>query len=301
MWTEAPPGTITEMKIAGPIHANYAAKVAEKESDSRIGFIETLWQQASLPDTAYAIQCLCDDIHLLAASAAKFEHLFLNGARIDRNLMLSFVRGELEHLVTVARSAFDLLQEIIAKLWNNHIRINDPVLEKRRKQNRMVNSFTKTALAGVRLTPKAAADLVNKYGLPLIVAETYALWAPFYSSLVRTRDRIAHGGGSTEGLFVTDKGFCAHPQAKSFRDFPWKQQHHFNENIVSLLPWVANITIGTIQACNDLIASFANSLPLLPPIAPGYMILIRDPANDALGRLLDAYDEKVVFWSDLKL
>lgn len=133
-----------------------------------------------------------------------------------------------------------------------------------------------------RDSPRAAADLSQQYALPSALAEAYACHAPFFISLLKTRDRIVHGGTSVKSIFETEKGFCVDPKQPPFNDVAWTAAHRYNENIVSMLPWVAHIVFGTIDACNDLAGTFANVISLPDEIAPGHRVFIRDPANPAL-------------------
>lgn len=96
-----------------------------------------------------------------------------------------------------------------------------------------------------------------------------------------------------DGIFVTEKGFCVLPTMRPFSDFPWKAEHYFNENIVSLKPWIAHIIARTIEACSALLLSLANANATRLPteIAEGYRVFLRDPANRALLRLLEAETE----------
>lgn len=290
-----------EIQVVETIHSNYVAKSAARDNDLLIWFAETMWQRASFPDIAHAIQSICDDFHLLAISAAKLEHFFLARDQIGDELLRSFVRTELEYLITVARSVFDLLQEVVAGLWNRHTRLIDPENDKVRKRNRLHDTrFTKAVFKAQKI-PKTAAELVEKYALPPALAEQYEKLAPFYETLLEARDKIVHFGKTVDMIFVTEKGFCVDPKLKPFSEFAWKPEHYFNETIVSLLPWFAHIVIGTIDACNSLLGSYARAIPLLPPIAPGYRVFIRDPANDALIRLWKISNGEAVFWSDLAL
>ena len=99
-------------------------------------------------------------------------------------------------------------------------------------------------------------------------------------------------------LFNTEKGFCVSPQSKYFEDFPWKPEHYYNENIVSRRPWIANAVLGTIEACSEIMFALASEIRFPDPIAPGHLVFIRDPSNEALIRLLNVHQGRLVWWGE---
>jgi hypothetical protein len=112
----------------------------------------------------------------------------------------------------------------------------------------------------------------------------------------RVADGIIHGGSSVELIYVTEKGFCVDPRSKYYNGFPWKPEHYYNPNIVSLRPWIANIVLRTIEACLEIMFSLASEIPFPAAIAPGHQVFIRDPANKALIQLLEVDQGNLVWW-----
>lgn len=297
LWVEALAGSITKMRVVDAARSHYVAKKPAGEADICIEFVERIWQQASWPKVSRTILRVVDDFHLLATSAAKLHHFFAARDNIDNALISSFVTTELEYIITVARSVFDLLQEAVAAIWNDQIDLRDPAQQAIKNRHKLLNTFTQTALVkGSAARP--AAELMAKYAISSALAEQYHRVAPFYLSLLKSRDNIIHYGGSVGTVFVTEKGFCVDPSAKTFTDFEWKPEHNYNEKLVSLLPWIAHIICGTIQACNDVMGAFISDLSMPAEIAPGYSIFIRDPANRALIQLLNTANGSRVWWSD---
>lgn len=295
-WIDTPNGLI-EMKVVDTIRSNYVSKAAVTESDIWIPFVDLMWQRASWPDITRFIFGICDDFHAMATSAAKLRHYHVARESIPPNLASSFVATELEYLVTVARSVFDLLQEMIATVWNTRVRLLDEPQERIRRSRPIPPGFTKMAVVG-RDSPRAAVDLSLQHAIPSALAEAYAGHAPFFISLLKTRDRIVHGGTSVQSVFVTEKGFCVDPKQRPFSDAAWTEAHHYNENIASLLPWVAHIVFGTIDACNNLAGTFASVVSLPDEIAPGHRVFIRDPANPALIELQRVANGDGAWWKD---
>lgn len=297
LWTEAPPGKIIEMQVVDTVHSNYVAKHRALETDLWIQFVDHMWQRANWPEVSRTILGIGDDFHGLATSVAKLQHYFSAREAIDPALISSFVKTELEYFLTVARSVFDLLQEALSKIWNTKVTLLDPKLEAVRKKRKLPDTFTKMTLRE-RSQPRPASELSAQYAIHPTLAEQYVRFAPFYLSLLEARDRIIHGGASVETIFVTEKGFCVDPRGKTFSNFPWRPEHHYNDNLVSLLPWLAHVVFGTIEACNDIMGSFASVFVMPPDIAPGYHIFIRDPANNAIILLGKVASGEIVWWSD---
>lgn len=296
-WIDTSHGVI-EMKPVDAIRSNYVAKVPATEGDIWIPFVDLMWQRASWPEITNLIFGICDDFHAMATCAAKLKHFHVAGANIPSDLGSSFAATEVEYLVTVARSVFDLLQEIIAKVWNTRVHLHEEAQERVRRSSPIPPGFTKMAVVG-RDSPRAAAELVERYSLPPALAEAYVRHAPFFISLLRTRDAFVHGGSRVEAVYVTEKGFCVDPKRRPFSDVAWTEAHHYNENVVSLLPWVAHIVMGTVEACNDLAGTFADVVTLPDEIAPGFRVFIRDPANAALIELFAISNGETSWWNEV--
>jgi hypothetical protein len=294
MWVDAPPGQLTKVQVVDTIRSNYLATIPADKYDLQIPFVDFMWQRASWPEVTRQIMGICHDFHQLATIAAKLEHFHEARESIDANLISSFVQSEVEQLIIVARSIFDLLQETTAHFWNDRISLLDPAAEAIRRRNKMPNTFAKFALNGD--SPKTAAEIMNRYGIPLRTSGIYAKHAPFFLSLRASRDSIIHGGSGVDHIYATEKGFCVDPRAKYYSEFPWKPEHYYNPNIVSLRPWIANVVLRTIEACSEIMSSLASEIPFPAPIAPAHQIYIRDPANKALIRLLRVDRGNLIWW-----
>ena len=107
--------------------------------------------------------------------------------------------------------------------------------------------------------------------------------ARFFLDLKGARDKVVHAGSGVGFIFDTERGFCVNPKIPPFASFKgWRAEHYYNENIASILPWVGNIVLQTIDACNRMMDVFASVIQLPPEIAPGYHIYVRGPHTDAV-------------------
>jgi hypothetical protein len=294
MWIDAPPEQLMKVQIVDTARSNYLATVPANKFDLHIPLGDFMWQRASWPQVTRLISGICDDFHHLATIAAKLEHFHDDRDNIDNNLISSFVQSEIEHLIIVARSIFDLLQETTAFFWNNCVVLADSAAEATRRRHKMPPTFAKIAINND--LPRTAAEIADRYALPPGTSGMYAKHAPFFSSLRASRDGIIHGGSSVDAIFATEKGFCVDPRSRYYSDFLWKPEHYYNPNIVSLRPWIANIVLKTIEACSEIMFSLAGEIRFPSPIAPAHQVFIRDPANKALIRLLEVHQGNLIWW-----
>jgi hypothetical protein len=297
-WVQTGNTTLTEIAVHDVVRANYVAKRAAAHTDLWIPFVDFAWQRACWPEIFPFIVVLCDNLHHLATSVAKLRYFFYTKDHISSDSISSFAETELEYLIVLSRAVFDLLQNTIAALWNEHITLLDPTAEARRKGRKLPpDRFRKMVL----INDKSATseDLINKYALSPALADAYVRRAPFFMSLRLIRDKLVHSGSHLSPIFVTEKGFCVSPRDKPFADFPiWRQSHYYNENLVYLLPLVRYIVCQTVRSCNDLIISFASEVQFPPEIAAGYRVFIRDPAGEALLDLLKLENGDTVCWEE---
>jgi hypothetical protein len=146
--------------------------------------------------------------------------------------------------------------------------------------------------------PRSTEQISAKFGIPAPLAEQYAFAAPFFAQLRRVRNGVIHGGAGFRHIYETERGFCVNPTQSPFKDYEgWVPEHQFNEHISSVLPWIADIIMKTIDVCNSLIGRFAQTIILPPPLAPEYLVYIRGPHNHALASLLDVYSGKTAWWN----
>ena len=176
------------------------------------------------------------------------------------------------------------------------MRLLDETAEADRRRCNLPETFSKLVLLE-KGRPRTASEIEARYRLPRLLAEQYASVAPFFSQLRHTRDAIIHGGCDLGLVFDTERGFCIDPKRAPFSSFrDWQPEHHYNENLVSVLPWIADMILSTIQACNALMEAFASAIRFPPEIAPGYHVFVRGPQNDALLEVLNVHSGGTPWW-----
>jgi hypothetical protein len=287
---------IIPIKIVDALEADYIAVAPARETDIVIPFVEVMWQRASWPHVSRFISAISADFHNLGTAIDKMDHFFRFRDAIG-TAVTDFVTTELEYLFVLSRSIFDLLQEAIATIWTTKIELLDEEADAKRRRHGPPRTFSGMVLRGEEIRPKE--ELVDLYALPQALAATYEEIAPFFRDTRRFRDAVVHGGKDQRWMYSTDKGFCV---PKEFRELYGIQipapDHFHNENLVSLLPLVAHLVVGTIGACNAVAQSFARQLRLPPEIAPGHRVFVRDPHNEALAWMQSVRDGGSPWWSD---
>ena len=174
--------------------------------------------------------------------------------------------------------------------------MREPVAEARRRAGRLPKSFSKVVLRDKKQL-RSSAEIAEEYGLPTKLAEAYAGAAPFFSRLRDHRDDVIHGLKKAGYVFVTERGFCVNPKEPPFSSFAgWRPEHRYNENIVSLLPWVAETVLGTIHTCNHLLSTFGSIIEFPPEIAPGYQVFVRGPYAECFASVLQVNSGASPWW-----
>jgi hypothetical protein len=276
---------------------SYIAKNAARESDLYIPFVNLMWQRASYEDIAPLTFAICADFYNLSVSLEKLKHIFNTKHLIKSSNAGGFVANEIEYLLTVIRSIFDLLYEIVKLFWDNHTQLQDIDAEKKRKSRTLPKKFSKFILDKEK--PRTADELEKTFCIPAPLAQEFAKYGLFFAQLRSARDKIVHSGKSLDIIFITEKGFCVSPTNRPFSDFysiTNHQSYYYNESIVSILPWISNIIFGTIAACNSLVHTFASIVLLPPELAPEFKIFIRDPSGHSLIDALKIYQGGDPWW-----
>jgi hypothetical protein len=116
MWLPTPVGLV-KGKVTDTIEGDYVAVAAAKQSDLFIPFVHLMWQRASWPEICPLIRAICDDFHNMGTSVAKLRHFFNHRSGLAHGAATRFAGTEVEYIVILTRTVFDLLQEMISIIW----------------------------------------------------------------------------------------------------------------------------------------------------------------------------------------
>jgi hypothetical protein len=291
-WHSWFPGDDRLFKLAmhDVVVGEYLGKAAATSSDWYVPFLAFAWQRASWPEVFHLWRHLPDDLHHFATCTAKLEHFHEHRAAIGHGVS-AFVQTELEYLFVLARSVFDLQQELISRVWSKRVRLLDPVAEVRRKGRPLPLSFPKIVLRD-KQDVRSAEDIATVFGLSPRLAGAYAGAGKFFCGLREVRDAIVHSGTSVDMIFVTDQGFGVHRDLPALRTFGLSlRPQEGSTNVVPLMPLVAHVVFGTLGACDAIIDALAQDVQFPPELAPDYSVFLRGFHNEALLRLKAVYED----------
>lgn len=296
MWLPSIDGKLIEGAVVDTVEGDYLAIAPARNFDLFVPFFDFLWQRASWPEVCPFISAISNNFHNMGTSLAKLKHLFDHRKNLPDGAGGRFARTEVDYVIILSRSVFDLLQEMISSLWMKHVRLNKPAAEKRRRSRKLPETFSRIVLRN-KEDLKSAGEISEEYGLPPVLAKAYATAAPFFSQVRGHRNDILHGLADAGQIFVTEKGFCVNPKEQPFCSYnEWRPEHNYNTNLVSLLPWLAETVHGTIGACTSVLNAFAATIQFPPEIAPGYRVFIRGPYGECLASVLRVRSGASPWW-----
>jgi hypothetical protein len=275
-------GTAIRMQIVEVDSGDYLSKTPQRPTDIRIPFAETMWQRASFPETTRFVTGILDDFANFSASVSKIQFFHRQRSQINSGALALYVSTELEYILSLCRSVFDLLQELISVLWKSFVKLHNAELESTRKARTMPSSFADIVIKnGTELVPQA--EISAKWGLPEPLSQEYAQAAPLFRNLRRWRDHVVHSGGKMGPIFVDEGGFkvLTTHRLLEWADC-WSEKEITETGVGRLEPWLAKVIFGSMDTCNQLIETFARIIQLPEPIAPGLMVFSRNPTDGAL-------------------
>lgn len=254
-------GKLQKMKM-WPYEASYFGDRPERGTDQFFPLFDLLAQRTLQPGMTRAKNGLQNDFRGLAASLAKMSLYHREG--IGGVEVRWFMQTELEYVLMVARSVFDLLQEVISAHWAS-IKVAG-----QRHKRKLPGSFSDVIRQGDRL--RTAEEIAEKYSLSPSLADWYSAQAPFFMVLRSLRDKVMHGGAlPAETLFVTDRGFAIFRDLKPFSElYQWPVECELPNHLVPLRPVVCRIIQSTRDACDSFAKYLLDNVQLPPEIAPGF-------------------------------
>lgn len=289
--------SLMKIQIAGVQDADYLAKTPHMPSDLFVPFVDMMWQRASWPEIVPLIHAIEADFRNMGTSIAKLKHFHMTRTMLPSGSATDFASTEIEYLIILCRTVFDLLQEIVARIWQGRVRLLAPEAERRRKARKLPDTFSKMCLKDKNI-PRTAAELEELYALPRAMAEQYVHVTPFFAALRGFRDSIVHSGTEVEHLFETERGFCIPSESRLLAAIPGILVHPYNKNLVSVLPWLSGVILTTIDICNSLVNAFASVVSLPEEVAPGYRVFLRTPNTPAIAEVLNVGNGSSPWWDD---
>jgi hypothetical protein len=287
-WVETEtPGQFIEIH-GWPAESFYWGDKGAEPADFGLPFLEFVAQHANLWSVRHAFSGIQDDLFNLSASLHKLDLIHAAGGHGASRLAAT----EVEYIMLLCRSIFDLLQEVVAGIWDTISLIGpdgqvDPTANKRQ----LAKTFSDMALKAKDVRP--AQELTKKFGLPSTIADCYARHAPVFLKIRKFRDDIVHRGQNVRTIFHTETGFAIQRRLGPFQLDIWRSDEIGENDIAPLLPVLGLLIHGTLVACNDFAHTLASCIRFPPPMVPNLVLLMRGYFNAGLLTVLEDAEARV--------
>ncbi len=280
LWFPGPHG-LFEAKPVDVSESSYFATAKVAKSDFHSSFLEFLQQRTYWPDITRFIDGIGSDLLNLSACLAKIELIFHHCPR-HSNGYSRMIATEIEYVFLTCRGIFDLLQEIMHRLWKKITLID----QTKKKVSLPEKTYRRVVLEDDH--PRTPQEIAERFVLPMEIADVYAKSTPFFFWLRDYRDLIAHSGHTPKHVFRTEQGFAISKEDRPFRDMKiWCDANSGNNELGSVLAVVAHVIRTTFGTCDEFAAVLQRSIQFPPPIAPNHRIFIRGAHTSYLNFLTD--------------
>lgn len=273
------PDALIKIKMT-PAQAGYFGDKPERETDWYSLLLDILHQSISYPSLARAMSGIWGDIQNLATSLAKI-HMFFE-ASLTRKDVTRFALTEVEYMVMVCRSIFDLLQEIIGVIWKD-IELKD----KPKHKKALPKSFADVLFRSNE--EQSAMDISARFGLIPALSEWYVSQRPFFVELRSLRDKMAHGGReSIDTLFSTERGFAVSRTERPWCLFhDWPAEVELPNQLVPLRPALCAMVKKAVEACDSFATVLLQNIGIPRPLFPSLHYFSRGYSDRELTRIED--------------
>lgn len=278
LWVPLENGLLQPIRVHDCLETIYLAPKSVRISDVHFSFVDFIYKRVNFKDTYSFISALTSDIFNLGASLKKLDIIraFENFEGKSR-----LVTTELEYLLLLCRSMFDLLQEISLRIWDS-IQPFDTSIEKKSLPPSFGSVFLyKNKKDKSKDNIRSSKEIQDRFGLPPTFAEWYSECAPFFCKLKNVRDAIVHKPIQEPLIYVSDKGFSIGVDSSPlpFREMmQWPEHILENECMGPLNYFVAYFINETLAACGKFVDAINAQIKFAPDFAPDFSFYMRSPS-----------------------
>jgi hypothetical protein len=270
LWFPLENGLLQPAQVHDCIEMVYLASKPVRGSDAYSTFVDLIYKHAYIKPTRSFIAALTSDVFNLGASLRKLDLL---RALEDRYAKPRLVTTELEYLLLLCRSMFDLLQEIVSRIWKTV-----PLQDTSIKKKELPCSFRKVVLYNNVI--QSPQEIQERFGLSPALATWYSECAPFFCKLRNARDAIVHQPIQEPLIYVGDEGLSIGVDSSPlpFREMiEWPERILENGRIGPLNYFVSHFINETLTACEKFVPAITQELRFAPVFAPNYAFFMRSP------------------------
>lgn len=242
-------------------------------------------QHLSFRDTLSVLYSLESDFHNCSSILEKYLLISLRPKeqRSGTDLLLA---GELEYLVIIIRSIYDLLQKISKSVTAIIRNLQEPY-------NRIVedlpDSFAKIVISGSRSRTKD--ELIERYKLPLPLAKFYIAESEHFQWLRDLRVAVEHHGKSPGTIFDLEDGMAVKTDEAPWSFLPiWKPELIRKNSLGSLRAVFLFLVSEVLKLTTRYERAYTSCIAIPPAIGPGYRFYIRDYFSHHLVNLTSALE-----------
>lgn len=283
LYMEVKPGELGRVAGGESVVGTYfSSKPVDPKRDIYFPLATLIVQHLSFPILAGSLHALELDFHNFAAILEKFLVISLQ-PKPKRNGASLLVSTELEYLIIVIRSVYDLLQKL-AKYASALIKTVETPHKPMVKE--LPDSFARIALDGDRL--RSQDEIMSHYQLPSPLACFYAEEALYFKHLRDLRIAIEHHGKSQRLIFDLNDGMAVSIEESPWSMFPiWKQEMLRNNKLGPLRAIFAHLILHTIEMTTRYATAYKSCISVPEAIAPGNYLYLRNYFSSHLVNLKD--------------
>jgi hypothetical protein len=191
----------------------FAQHPENPDEDFEFPLATLITQHLSVADALERSREIEADVRQCAAVLEKY-HLMTRDAESRPMAAARLVGTELEYLLTLIRSMYDLLQCLVRDLSSRLIDLDDG---RKLLTKQLPSSFREMVLQEKRLL--SADDIISRRGVPRALADWYVREAPVFELLRAIRDSSIHRGASLPTILVfPDRGLGV-----GIGEWPWSK------------------------------------------------------------------------------
>jgi hypothetical protein len=250
------PGQLGRIAGGETVEGHYYAVTPQDPSrDLELPLGTLITQHLSFPGPLQELAKLENDVCHCAAILEKY-HLLWTSKSTLKGSATSLVESELEYLLFLLRSFYDIMQSIVSTLTR---RIILPDGTGRKMVQDLPNSFADVALKGD--LPRSAEQINAKWQVPESLANWYFGEAPFFGILRNLRDEIAHRGANPPMIFQHEWGFAISPMDPPWNQFDeWPVERRCDGRLGSLRALFARFISHTVQSTTRLTSAMGRAV-----------------------------------------
>ena len=207
---------------------------------------------------------------------------------------MRFVQTEIEYIVFVCRSLFDLIQEMMATIWKE-VTIRDESVNKQP----LPESFAKIVAKGDVL--RTSQDISATYGLSIIISDWYERSGKLFLALRELRNRVTHSGSMPfKELYYTDRGYAINPSEQPWSAFyDWPSESKNAAGLVPLRALLCAIIECIILYTDDLAVRLNEAINFPKELFPGLTLYSRGCYDEELYEM--KYAARDAWWCETRL